>query len=313
MRMLPEGIVQFLFELVTHRRNSLDKTSVEFLEYRQGCRTGCRMTDIGMTVLKEAGPVFDRPVNFIGAQHGTDGLVSGAEPLGNTQNVWRNAVLLVSEQRSGTAHAAHHLVEDQQDTIGVADFPNALEISLNGRHRSCCGTDDRFGDKGHHVFRSQPKDFRLQFAGDPLAIFKSSFSFPATAIFETWSDMGRFDHQRRKWLTSPLIAACCQRAKRIAVIALTPRNYPVTGWFALFKKVLTGELERRFNGFGPSRNEIDTVKVSRSPCHEQIRELFRRFRREKSGMCKGDPVHLILDCLCNVRIGMPKAGDSGTT
>ena len=58
-------------------------------------------------------------------QDAADRLVAGAEPLGDDLDVGRHALLFPGMQRAGTAHAAHHLVEDQQRAMPVADLPHA--------------------------------------------------------------------------------------------------------------------------------------------------------------------------------------------
>ena len=58
-------------------------------------------------------------------EHRADRLVAAAEALGDRQQVGHDAFLLAGVQRAGAAHAAHHLVEDQQDAVAVAQFAHA--------------------------------------------------------------------------------------------------------------------------------------------------------------------------------------------
>ena len=63
----------------------------------------------------------------VGDQHRADRLVAAAEPLGDRHQVGRDAFLLAGVQRAGAAHAAHHLVEDEEDAVAVADFADRLK------------------------------------------------------------------------------------------------------------------------------------------------------------------------------------------
>ena len=54
---------------------------------------------------------------------------AAADGLGDRHDVGRDADRLIDEQRAGAAHAALHLVEDQQQAVPVADRAQALEES----------------------------------------------------------------------------------------------------------------------------------------------------------------------------------------
>ncbi len=58
------------------------------------------------------------------------GCIAAAEALGDRPSrSGADALLLAGMQRAGAAHAAHHLVEDQQHAMAVADLADALEIA----------------------------------------------------------------------------------------------------------------------------------------------------------------------------------------
>ena len=76
--------------------------------------------------------------------------------------VGRDAFLLAGVQRAGAAHAAHHLVEDQQDAVAVADRADALEIAGDRRHRAGGRADHGLGDEGDDPIAAELEDLVLE-------------------------------------------------------------------------------------------------------------------------------------------------------
>src|SRR3546814_11642481 len=60
---------------------------------------------------------------------------------------------------------SHDIVEDEKEAVAVADFADPSEIAGHRRHRAGGGADDRLGQKGHHRFRTEPRDRRLEQIG----------------------------------------------------------------------------------------------------------------------------------------------------
>ncbi len=83
-------------------------------------------------------------------QHGADRLIAGTEPLRHADDVGNDALVLEGEARAAAAHAAHHLVEDEEHAVAVANLANALEVAGHGRHGAERRADDRLGDERHH-------------------------------------------------------------------------------------------------------------------------------------------------------------------
>ena len=81
-------------------------------------------------------------------QDAADRLVAAAEPLGDDLDVGRDALLLPGMHRAGAAHAAHHLVEDQQRAVPVADLAHRLEIAGQRGDAAERRADHRLGDEG---------------------------------------------------------------------------------------------------------------------------------------------------------------------
>ena len=54
---------------------------------------------------------------------------AAAQALGHGDQVGHHTFLLAGMQGAGAAHAAHHLVEDQQHAVAVADLAHRLEVA----------------------------------------------------------------------------------------------------------------------------------------------------------------------------------------
>ena len=65
-----------------------------------------------------------------------------AESFGHRHHVGGDAVVLVREKRSGTAHSGLHLVEDQQRTVAGGDVASGRQVAV-GRHDDAALPHDR--------------------------------------------------------------------------------------------------------------------------------------------------------------------------
>ena len=86
-----------------------------------------------MAVLKGARAAGEGLVDPLGQQDRADRLIAAAEALGDRHEIGRDPLLFAGVQRAGAPHAAHHLVENEQNPIAVADRPDALEIIADRR------------------------------------------------------------------------------------------------------------------------------------------------------------------------------------
>ena len=99
--------------------------ALDHLLHRQRRGAGHRVAEVGVAVLEEAAASRDRVDDARLRQHRADRLVAAAQALGDGHQVGHHAFLLAGVQRAGAAHAAHHLVEDQQHAVAVADLAHA--------------------------------------------------------------------------------------------------------------------------------------------------------------------------------------------
>src|SRR5690606_373279 len=107
---------------------------------------------------------------MLSAEHGADRRIASAEALGDTDDIGRHALLLAGEERAGAPHTAHHLVEDEQHTMAVADLADAAEVARRGRGAAQRSPCDRLCDKGHHLAWPGGEDHGLQLVGGATAV-----------------------------------------------------------------------------------------------------------------------------------------------
>ena len=103
-------------------------------------------------------------------QHAADRLVAAAEALGDHLDVRRDAFLFPGMHGAGAAHAAHHLVEDQQRAVAVADLAHALEIARQRGDAAGGGADHRFGEEGDDGIRAEALELGFQFVGQTIDV-----------------------------------------------------------------------------------------------------------------------------------------------
>ena len=109
-----EAVIEALRQARAHHFDVVEQAVAahDFLHGQAG-RAGHRMAEVRVTMLEEAGTVGEGIENLLAEQRRAGRLITAAKSLGDGHQVGRDAVLLAGVQRAGTAHAAHHLVQDQ--------------------------------------------------------------------------------------------------------------------------------------------------------------------------------------------------------
>src|SRR5262249_45491199 len=171
-----------------------------------------------------------------------DRRVAATEALRERHQIGAHALLLAGMQRARAAHAAHHLVENEQHAVAVADIPHAPKITRPRRDRLQVAAGTRFGDKGDDVSLPEPLDLECELSRQPLAVGLCGFVRAALAIFVNRRHMMRFDQKRSELLALPLSAPDRERTERDAVIALAARNDVSPLRLAAFAEILAREL-----------------------------------------------------------------------
>ena len=245
------------------------------VHHRQRCGTGGRVAEISVAMLEKPTARCKCIKNTVRHHQRANRLVACTKPLGDGNHVGLDAIVIAGEQMAGPAHAAHHLVEDQQHIIFIADRPNALEIAIDRGHRAHCCPNHRLGDEGGNRFRAEFQNLVFQLIGDTLAIVKFCLVLLLVAIGVTRIDVvhGIAQHWR-KLRPPPAIAAGCQRTQRIAVIALPARDDLRLVGLAGFNKILSRQFKGGFHGFRPAGHEIDPVQIARCARCQKFSEFF---------------------------------------
>src|SRR5216684_132526 len=130
------------------------------LHLKRRC-TGERVREICMSVLESSRALPDRIDDVSACEHRADRLVAAAESLGDGLDIRGNTLLFPRVKRARAAHAAHHLVEDQQSAVPVADIADGPEVTLRRRHASGGRTDDGLGDERGHRVGAEAPEFSL--------------------------------------------------------------------------------------------------------------------------------------------------------
>src|SRR5690606_33213315 len=228
MRVLAEGRAQRCVKLGSLLEYAREQAAfLDLAEDGIGGGGGHGMTHVGMAVLEETRAGGDRVIDPAGAKHRANRLIARTEALGDGHYVGRDAILLAGEQIAGAPHATHHLVEDHQDAMAVADLSNALQVAWHGRNRPSGGADHRLGDEGHNVSGAKALDLILKLVRDSQTVSLGALTLGAAAILVAGADVRGLNQHWRELRPAPFIAAGSKRAQRVAVIALSARNHAV--------------------------------------------------------------------------------------
>ena len=311
MRMRAKPVAQGGGDLAPLRLHPADQLVLKKRgHHRMRSGTGRRVSEIGVAMLKKPASRLDGTIDIAAAQHRADRLIPGAKPLGDGQDVGAHVIRLAGKQMPGPAHAAHHLVKDQQHAMAVADLADTREITRQCRHRAKRRAHHRLGDKGHHIVRSQPEDFGLQLIRNAQRESGLILAILHLAIGIAGGDMACFHQDRVIDLPPPGIAAGRQRAKRIAMIALPAGDDMTARFLAGLDKILTRQLQRRLDCLRPAGHEIDMLDTGRRMLDQQCGQRLGRRRGEEPCMRKGKLVDLRLDGVDHRRMAVPETGDS---
>ena len=152
---------------------------------------------------------------------------------------------------AGAAHAAHHLVEDQQRAVAVADFADALEIAGQGGDAAGGGADDGFGEERHHGVGAEALEFGIQFLGQSVEVLRVGLAVVLEAVGEAWGHQAvRLAQDRFVVGAAHHVAAGRQGAEGGAVIGLAAGDGAGALGLADLQEILAGEFDRGFVALG---------------------------------------------------------------
>ncbi len=243
-------------------------------------------------------------------QHdGADRLIAAAKALGDGHEIGRHPLLLAGVQRAGAAHAAHHFVENEQHAVAIADRPDALEIIADRRDRARGRADHGLGHECDDAIRADLDKLVLQRLRGSRRIIGVALAFPLHSIGVARVDVMGLDQQGLELGSPPGVAADRERAKRVAVIALAPRNDMGPLRLADLDEILARHLERRLDRLRAAADQIDMAKPGRGVLDQPIGEALGGFGGEKGRVGVGQRIEL--PAHGGEHVGMPvaEAGD----
>ena len=87
--------------------------------------------------------------NFSSRGGGPQGSVTGSDLFRHGHDIRLNLVMLGGEHLAGSSKPDDHLVDNQEDSVLIADPANPIEISIR-RGKGSHSLHDGFGDEGRH-------------------------------------------------------------------------------------------------------------------------------------------------------------------
>ena len=182
-------------------------------------------------------------------EHRADRLVTGAQPLGDRDEVGADAFLLEREERPRAAHAAHDLVGDEQHVVAVADLADAAEVARRRGDAAGGGAHHRLRDEGRDTARSRRDDRGLECVRGPHAVGFERLvrtTVPVRVDRPVWPTVA--DRDGAEGLARPEVPPIANAAERLPGVAPLPRDDDLALRLSALEPVLPCQLERRLDG-----------------------------------------------------------------
>ena len=263
-----------------------------------------------MAVLERARACADGVDDLAAREHRADRLVAAAEPLCDRLDVRRDAFLLPGVRRAGAAHAAHDLVEDEQRAMPVADLAHRLEVAVRRRHRAGGGADDGLGEERRDGVGAKPLKLGFELGGEPRHELRVRFAVVLLVIGKGRRHMAEGGReQRRIGRAAPGVAAGGERAERVAVIALPPRDEMLPLRLAALDEILPRELDAGLDRLRSAADEIGVGETAGLMPDQRFGERLGRLGGEEGGVRIGQRRGLLRHRRDHARMLMAEAGD----
>src|SRR5262249_10254069 len=234
------------------------------------------------TLFRSARALGDGVEDFVLHHERPDRRVAATEAFCERHQIGAHALLLAGMQRARAAHAAHHLVENEEHAVAVADNARAPKITRHRGDRAQGGADDRFGDEGDDVLAAELLDLAFEVLRQPLAVGFRGLVGAALPIFVDRRHVMRFDQKRSELLALPLSAPDRERTERDAMIALASRDDVSPLRLAAFDEILAREFERGLDRLRAAADEKDVTDALRGVSDEIVGQRLRNLRREEA-------------------------------
>ena len=198
-------------------------------------------------------------------------------PFAKSQDIRAYAGVLEPEHLTGSAEAGNHLIQNEQDTIAIADFTHALQVAVRGM-KNAAASDRRFKNDGSNGIRAFHSDhaFELVRAArvqPPRRHKTSSGSGPAELHAGTRGRAARSSLARR-------LSRRGERPHSKAVVRTVTRdNFVAVLPGVLSPCILPGHLERSLHCLRAAIQEENTTKLRREQACQAPSQLRPRRMR----------------------------------
>ena len=241
-------------------------------------------------------------------EHGADGLKAAAEPLCDHEQIRHDTFLLAGVQRARTSHPAHHLVQDQQYTVTIADLADRGEVTGHRRQRARRGAADGLRHERDDAPLAARADRVVQLRREAQPVLLGRLVASLLAIGVARRDVMRVDEERCEHRAPAGIAADRERAERVAVIALSPRDKEAAIGLADLDEILTRHLQRRLDRLRSAADQIYVLQSLGRAAGQVIGKSLCRLGREKAGVRERQSIDLRVHRRGDDRVTMAQAG-----
>ena len=113
-------------------------------------------------------------VDLLGRERGRERQVAACEPLGEAEQVGRDALVLAREHPARAAEAGGHLVEDQEHAVAVAELADRAQVARRVNEHPGRALDERLHDHGRDLAAVLSQQARSISATSPGSAFSVS-------------------------------------------------------------------------------------------------------------------------------------------
>ena len=218
------------------------------------------------------------------------------QPLGGGDDIWGNAKIVGGEGGAHAAETGDDLIEDQEDTVLVADGAQALQITL-WRHQHAGRPGDRFDDAGGDGFRAMQGDQTFQVVRKLGAVLGLALHEAVLRRIMGVTQVVCGDLRENTTVVDE--AAHGDAAETDAMITALTTDQPAAGALADGALIGNGDLQRRIDRFRSGARIEDTVQFRTFRAGRNLRQPLGEFKGNRVAHLEGGRVihcrKLVLD------------------
>ena len=177
--------------------------------------------------------------------NGCDGCISTTQTLPKCDDIRNHVFLFKRKLGTRTTSSTHDFVENQENTVLIADGLDGYEVACRGGNAATCRTDDGLCNECHHCVWTESQELTLQLTGK--ASNKPCFRLTRCHILVCISGTNMADSiSQDNWKvrsTTSYMGAKRQRSNSIAVKCLCPGNEIDALWLSFLDKIVSSQLD----------------------------------------------------------------------